>query len=166
LALPAARLVRHDDLMTRTDTRTLGKAWIEARVPDGTSIAIEWPAHAPPLSGPGDPEPDSTRTYDVTALRGVGLQAHPASWYREQGIEYLVATSFIYSIPMRGAVENAERLAFYASLEREFELVQEFWPNETQTEPSFVLDEVFGPTVSLWQRDRPGPTLRIYRVSR
>ncbi len=163
-SLPTARLVRHNQLLTRTDTRTLAKAWIESHVPEGTSIAVEWPVHVPPLSRPGDPEPNSTRVYDVNTVGCIGLQAHGLRWYRERDIEYLVATSFIYSIPMRGRAANEERRAFYASLEEELALVETIWPNRSQTEPSFVLDEVLGPVVSLWERDRPGPTLKIYRV--
>lgn len=166
VSLPTVRLIRHNQLLTRTDTRTLAKAWIESHVPDGASIAVEWPVHVPPLARPGDPEPNSKRVYDVTTVGSIGLQAHSLAWYRERGIEYLVATSFIYAIPMRDRTANKDREAFYASLEEDLELVEAIWPNRSQTEPSFVLDEVLGPVVSLWERDRPGPTLKIYRLRR
>ena len=85
-------------------------------------------------------------------------------WYREQGFDYLIASSFIYRIPLVDRERDAERQAFYASLDQELELVQEFRPYQGDTEPPFIFDEIYGPAVSLWQRERPGPTIKIYRI--
>ncbi len=55
-------------------------------------------------------------------------------------------------------------MAFYRSLDREFELIREFRPGEGSQEPTFLFDEIYAPLVSLWQQERPVPTLKIYRV--
>jgi 4-amino-4-deoxy-L-arabinose transferase-like glycosyltransferase len=164
LIIPAARLMRHDYLLTQTDTRTLVLRWIEANVPEGASIAVDWPVHGPPLSVPGDHEPDSSRVYEVAFLGGKGLSDHSIWWYRDQGFDYLIASSFIYDIPLTDRQEGAERQAFYASLDEEFTLVQEVRPYRDGAEPPFVFDEMYGPLVSSWQRERPGPTIKIYRM--
>jgi hypothetical protein len=29
---------------------------------------------------------------------------------------------------------------------------------------TFIFDEIYGPAISLWQRERPGPTIKVYRL--
>jgi len=164
IAQPLAQSVRHDLLLTRQDTRTLAKQWIEATIPEGTKIAVDWPVHGPPLSTPERPVPYSNKVYDVATGRGTGLSDHPVAWYREQGYDYLIASSFIYNIPLVYEDRDAERRAFYTSLDQELELVQEFRPYEGDAEPPFIFDEIYGPAIGLWQRERPGPVIRIFRV--
>lgn len=164
IAQPLAQSIRHDLLLTRQDTRTPAKQWIEATIPGGAKIAIDWPVYGPPLSTPERVVPYSNKVYDVTILRGTGLSDRPVAWYREQGFDYLIASSFIYNIPLVYEDRDAERRAFYASLDQELKLVQEFHPYESDSAPPFTFDEVYGPAVSLWQRERPGPTLKIYEV--
>jgi 4-amino-4-deoxy-L-arabinose transferase-like glycosyltransferase len=164
-AQPLADGLRFDYLLTRQDTRTQAKQWIETHIPAGAKIAVDWPTHGPPLSTLEKAMPDSMRTYDVTIVGGTGLSDHPLQWYREQGFDYLIASSFIYRIPLLDKTRDAERRAFYASLDRELELVQAFRPYDGDEEPPFIFDEIYGPAISLWQRQRPGPTIKIYHVT-
>lgn len=164
IAQPLAQSIRHDVLLTRQDTRTLAKQWIEATIPEGTKIATDWPVHGPPLSTLERMAPYSTKVYDVTIVRGTGLSGHPIAWYREQGFDYLIASSFIYDISLVYEDQDAERRAFYASLGDRLELVKEFRPYKGDAEPAFIFDEIYGPVVSLWQRERPGPTIKVYKV--
>jgi hypothetical protein len=165
-AQPLIFSVRSDHLLTQTDTRTLTKQWIEANLPQGAKIAIELPMYGPPLSAPEKAVPNSNKTYAVSIIGGKGLSDHPVAWYHEQGFDYLIASSFIYNIPLVNERQDAKRRAFYASLADELELVQEFRPNGYDYQPPFIFDEVYGPAISLWQRERPGPTLKIYGVER
>jgi hypothetical protein len=165
-AQPLSQSIRHDLLLTRVDTRTLAKAWIEANIPAGARIAVDWPVHGPPLSTPDRSMPGSTQVYTVTVVGLTGLAEHSLAWYRQQGFDYLVASSYISSIPLVYEHQDTQRRAFYASLDQELELVQEFRPGKGDNELPFIFDEIYGPAVSLWQRERPGPTLRIYRVRR
>ena len=41
IVMPVYRIAKHDYLMTRPDTRTVAKEWIEANIPSGTKILIE-----------------------------------------------------------------------------------------------------------------------------
>jgi hypothetical protein len=161
---PLASSLRSDSLLTRTDTRTLAKEWIEAAVPAGSRIAVDWPAHGPPLSTAGRAYPAAIREYDILEVGGAGLADHPLEWYHDQGFDYLIASSSITRIPLADAGHDAERRAFYASLDRELELVQEFRSYEGETDLPFVFDEIYGPAVSLWQRQRPGPTIKVYTL--
>jgi hypothetical protein len=165
LIQPLTASIRHGMLLTRTDTRTQAKAWIEQNIPAGAKIAVDWPTHGPPLATAERPAPDSERAYAISLVGGAGLSERSIDWYRGQGYQYLIASSFIYQIPLVFQEQDQERKAFYASLEREFTEIQTFHPTGDGSEPAFIFDEVYGPAISLWQRKQPGPTLRIYQVS-
>lgn len=164
VVLPGARIIRLNQLWGRTDTRTLAKQWIEANLPPGAQIAEQW--HGPPLATEVDPEPNSLRTYDVEILNPFSADPHLYSmdYYRDQGFDYFVASSFIYELARIDPVENTARQAFYSSLDGSAELVAEFEAFVEQRQPSFFFEEMWGPVVSLWERERPGPTVRVYRV--
>ncbi len=164
LILPLRQSVQHDWLLTQTDTRTIAKDWIEANIPAGAKIAADWPFHTPPLSSAEQPVPRSSAVYDVQYIGGSGLSDHDLAWYRQQGYNYLIASSFIYNIPLVFPKQDADRKAFYASLSQQLVLVKEF-AADPGGEPPFLFDEIYGPAVSLWQRERPGPTIKIYQIA-
>ena len=164
LAQPLAWSVQHDVVLMAEDTRTLAKNWIEANLPAGAKIAVDWPVHGPPLSTPDRPMPHSAATYTVVSMGGTGLADHAIQWYKEQGFEYLVTSSFITDLSLVDQSQTAERSRFYASLDQTLSLLQEFRPYTDDKTPAFVFDEIYGPAVSVWQRDRPGPTLKIYKL--
>jgi hypothetical protein len=155
IAQPLSSSIRHDMILAHQDTRTLAKQWIEAHIPAGAKIAVDWPVYGPPLAG---------EIYSLKTLSGVGLARHPIEWYRERGFNYLIASSFVYDIPLLDHDLDDTRRAFYAALDERLELVQEFNPGKGDIEPSFIFDEVYGPAISLWQRERPGPVIKIYRL--
>ena len=160
---PLVNSLQHDVLLSRTDTRTIAKQWSEANISAGAKIAIDWPFHGPPLATADQHRPSSI-TYDVTWVGQTGLAEHSLDWYRQQGYDYLIASSFIYNIPLLFPDQDAQRNSFYAQLPQQTTLVQEFYPNESVSEPPFIFDEIYGPAISLWQRDRPGPTIKVYRI--
>lgn len=156
---------RSDDLLRREDTRTFAKDWIEANIQPGSRIAMDWPVLGPYLSTAGRPAPASDKTYGLISFMGTpGLSVYPLDWYRQQGYQYLIASSFIYQISLNDKNKDVQRREFYASLDSQLELVKEFRANQGSGEPDFIFDEIYGPLISLWQRDRPGPTIKIYRL--
>ncbi len=157
--------IQHDVLLTQLDTRTIAKAWIEANIPAGAKIAADWPIHTPPLATADQTVPGSSVTYDVQYIGGSGLSDHDLYWYRQQGYDYLVASSFIYDIPLVFPKPDADRKAFYASLPQKLVLVKKFSANSDGIEPPFLFDEIYGPVISLWLRERPGPTIEIYQLA-
>ncbi|MGI5836289.1 MAG: ArnT family glycosyltransferase [Chloroflexota bacterium] len=165
IAQPLAYSVQHDLLLTREDTREEAKRWIEDNIPSGSSIATDWPTHGPPLSTAARPRPNSSRTYALTEVGGTGLSDHPILWYREQGFDYLIATSYIYELSLVNKSKDMARREFYALLDKELKLVKEFRPYRVDYDPPFVFDELYGPIISLWERDRPGPTIKVYKVN-
>lgn len=155
--------LRLNMLLTRNDTRTEAKEWIESNISEGEKIAIDWPILAPPLSTSEKPSPDSRRTYEViNFMEGAGLSDKPLNWYQENQIQYLIATSFIYQIPLANPEKNNRRKEFYNDLDSNLELIKEFSPSKDMAEPPFIFDEIYGPFISLWEREQPGPVIKVY----
>ena len=163
IAQPLSQSLRLGYLWTQTDTRTQAQQWIEQHLPRDTRIAVDWRTHCPPLSC--EDQPSVASEYDTLIVGDYGLSEHPLDWYRKRGFNYLIATSYIYRIPLADPEEDASRRDFYTSLDRELTLAQSFWPNASQTEPPFIWDEIYGPSIGLWQRERPGPVIKIYSVT-
>ena len=161
---PTAASIQYGNLLTRLDTRTIAKAWIEENIPSGSKIAIDWPHHGPPLSTSEEPEPASSAEYDVTIVGGKGLSDHPLAWYAAEDFDYLIASSFIYEIPLLDKDADLARRGFYSSLDEDLERIQVFRPTRDGIDPPFIFDEVIGPAISIWQRIMPGPTLKIYEL--
>lgn len=164
IAEPLTRDILHDKIMTQQDTRTIAKNWIEANIPGGAKIAIDWPMHGPALATEERPTPLSDRIYDVTTIGATGLSEHPIRWYKDEGYDYLIASSYIYDLSLVDQEWDAKRRSFYASLDQELTLVKEFRPSSDDVDLPFVFDEIYGPIVSLWQRNASGPTLKLYNL--
>ena len=78
--------------------------------------------------------------------------------------DYIVVNSYNTNLRFIDLGMNALRQRFYVSLDVETTLVAEFNPGSRGHEPQFIFDEIYGPAIGLWQRERPGPVIRIYRV--
>jgi hypothetical protein len=167
LATPLLNSIQHDVLLTKVDTRTLAKQWIEASLPAGAKIAADWPIHTPALAAVDSTVAnDSAKAYQVQYIGGSGLSDHPLEWYQKQGFEYLIASSFIYDIPLVFPKQGADRKKFYGSLPQQAKLLKEFSASPEGIALPFLFDEIYGPAISLWQRERPGPTIKIYQLER
>jgi len=164
LSIPLAQSLRFDWLLAQTDTRTQAKIWIESHVPSGARIAQQW--HGPPLSTPDDPEPRSERVFDVTVLNPFSSDPslYNLEYYREEGYQYLILSSFIYNLGRVDPVEDRTRNMFYNNLQNDAELVAEFKPYEGEG-PRFIVEQLWGPFTDLWNLERPGPVIRIYRLT-
>jgi hypothetical protein len=156
--------IRSDYLLTQTDTRTLAKQWIEANLPEGARIALDWDYHSVPLSTQEKLYPDSTRLYQAIYIDRKGLSSKDLDWYRLHGYQYLIRSSNISRLKLADDKLDQFRNAFYDSLDHELSKVAEFHPSDQTTNQAFIFDELYGPAVSLWDRERPGPSIIIYRL--
>ena len=161
---PVYSALRHDLLLTRKDSRTIAKEWIEERIPEGSSIALEW--YTPPLATAANPVPLSTRSYRIMGTSVYGLSDHSLEHYEQQGVEYLITSSFISDIHMIIPQEDSAKQAFYESLDEEAELIAEFRPYSGEAKPPFIFAQLYGPATSLSQFERPGPVIKVYQLSR
>jgi hypothetical protein len=163
----AAQSIRFDWLLSQTDTRTLAKDWIEANIPEGARIAVEWPFHAPPLSNGYEVPPSSKRDYWIDLVWGFGLADRPIEQYQTDGTQYVISTSYIQNVPTADAQQQTAREKFYAQLPQIFHEIKTFSPRcDGGPAPDFVFDQVYGPAVGLWQACYAGPLIRIYQVQK
>jgi hypothetical protein len=147
--------LRFDAILTREDTRTQASAWVEPHLPAGTSIAVDWFPFGPPLS----PE-----RHDLLVANGWSLFDLTVDDYRRRGIRYVVASSYTYDQWILDPARDAKRRAFYAALQDSAELVAEFRPYRESDSLPFVYDQIYGPYNELERVERPGPTVRVYRL--
>lgn len=169
---PLVASIRHDILLTRPDTRTLAKEWIEANVPAGRTIAVETNIFSPPLSRPARPLPFSERVYDVKSREIFGLSAlrqdvttvgaATADDYRRAGVDYLITNSFISGFRMIDPELDRRMQAFYDSLEPM--RMASFAPTPDGSAVPRIFAQNYGPATHLWQIERPGPEIRVYRL--
>jgi 4-amino-4-deoxy-L-arabinose transferase-like glycosyltransferase len=153
VALPTlADTIRFDTLMTRTDTRTLARQWLETSLPAEATFAVD----APPL-GPNVP---SARLADDALY-----ELSPVE-YRAHGVDYLVVSSFVSDARAVDPAREARREAFNAALGSQATLVAQFRPYAGDTAPPFVYDQIYGPYTDLDLLERPGPTVTVYRLTR
>ena len=162
-AVPLASSLRFDRLLQQPDTRTLAKAWIEHNLPAGARVVVH--SNGPELQGAGHPAPASDRTFDLEVVGTTGVEQRPLAAYGEDGVDYVVLSSFSTERRLLDAAADARRREYFAQLAREFELLAEFRP-AAGPEPPFLFAQVYGPATGLWRLERPGPTVTVYRVPR
>jgi 4-amino-4-deoxy-L-arabinose transferase-like glycosyltransferase len=173
VAHPAVSSVLHDRLLTREDTRTLAKKWIEENLPEGTRVALEVFLYSPQLSSAKKPTPFSPRSYDVvtTGVYGLSEKSKRAGKtegdvtiedYVADGVQYVVTQGHNWALKRLDPEEERQRLAFYEDLADKGYLVQDFSPYRKGKTVPFIFDQVYGPTVGLLGFERPGPPIRIF----
>lgn len=155
-AWPAAQLVRFNQLLAVQPTWLQARDWIMENAPRGQqvfaaglapSLPPKWTMHSmsvhlPKLHNVTDPKTG------LPAIERGGLVI-ANSWTRRGG--ELEETA-------------ADRAAFLDRLDEQFELLAEFSPGPHGDPEPYVLDSLYAPLVDLWGVERPGHTLRVYRV--
>jgi hypothetical protein len=155
-AWPAAQLLRFDQLLTRTHTWMLAREWIQENVPrSGRVFCAGYPPALP----------------EWWTVHGLGVHLNKLHEVKEPGdswpaIErggWVITSSWI---SRGGEVEETDeiRARFRADLAENFPLVAEFTPGPHGDAQPHVLDSLYAPLVDLWSIERPGHSLRIYRV--
>lgn len=162
---PLVTSLRHNALLSQPDTRTEAAEWIRTNIPAGSRIAADWRVHTPPIDYDVNISYRGEDLYQVEVVGGNGLSDHPLDWYRSQGFDYLITTSFITDIRLRDEHMDATRRQFYTAIAAEMSLIKHFAPYpEGQPKPPSVFEQIYGPATSLWELEQPGPVLLIYQV--
>lgn len=146
--------LRFDVLLSRVDTRSTARAWIEQHLPAGARVMVEPAFGNPPLSN---------LPLAVVSPAGRALADGTLDEYRAQGVQYIISSSFVADAPNLDLARDQRRRAFYASLPSQAEELIEVRPSRG-AEPPFVYDRIYGPFDALFDFDQPGPTIRVYRL--
>ena len=160
-AEPAARLVRHDQLLHREATWSQARDWVLANVPPGSALFFEgYPPEYPAIEA-------AYRAYTprqrIDRLEFAGRHAGPGGGPAIDGGGWLLTDSR-YEASWRNERDAAYWDAFYAQIRALYPLVAEFPPGPHGDPQPFVSDTLYSPLVDLWSIDRPGHTIRIWRI--
>lgn len=157
---PTLAIIRTDRILSRTDTRTLARLWIEAHAPDGSRIIRE--SNGPKLPGEEPPSPPSDKRFVVAKIPGRKIGEHTLEHYRAN-YDYLVVNSFQSDLTLTSQERARQNQAVYDALDR-LGAVAVFAPYRGDRKPPFVFDQIYGPITDIGQFERPGPKVRIYRL--
>lgn len=147
VAEPLARSVRHDVVISRTDTRVLAARWMRERLPEGASVAVLgtrfWSWGAPELS---------------PKLRAVRLKEDREILARS-GVDYVLT----HNHPLFSSTLDR---ATWSRLQPRTRLLVEFDPFRGAGDGAVfeTADAYYVPFAGLDAVTRPGPVVRIYAL--
>lgn len=195
LSTSFVRSLYHDWLLTRTDTRTEAKRWIEAHIPTGTRVAVEayilisaWVPrlHEVPaqqrqmlaaLTSQGSGRVRQLRlaherptvSYELIEISTV--ERPWKSYVNPYDIERLRQQGIEYVVissywmSNRSSAEHPIERRFYEALASSAQLVATFEPFRRGVEPFWDISGAHTPFVGVTRLSRPGPTIYVYRLS-
>lgn len=148
LAWQADGVARYGAMLTREDTRTVAADWMNANLPPGETVWMEW----------------YTPSYRNARQLGWELSDRTVERQRARGARYVMTSSFTYDRWLSAPDRYPARVAFYETLKRDAARLYHVDPL-----PAFSYD----PTQELWDgwhgipfgpEARPGPRLSVYRL--
>ena len=152
LAQPLWNDLQHQAILARPDTRALAYARLEANLPAGARIVAD--DYSVRDRRPRADLPDRAR-FDLDVVNA--LSEHDLEFYRQQGYQYAVISSFQYQ-------RFPGRFGTYADLEHRTPLAT-FAPTADGRELPFDVEDLYSPFHDLGRYARPGPTIKIYALS-
>ncbi|MFN8521712.1 MAG: phospholipid carrier-dependent glycosyltransferase [Chloroflexota bacterium] len=161
VAPSAYQVALHNSLVTREDTRVQAARWLSENVPTGAKVLIEEYTirDFKPRAYGGTSWQLDTDLFKVTDVRPGEID----SALRGQA-QFFVSSSFQYERFSSVGPRPAEQRAFYEALARQGALVASFSPGRDGASLPFEIEDLYTPFWRLDQYERPGPTVRIYRL--
>jgi dolichyl-phosphate-mannose-protein mannosyltransferase len=176
LVAPIVHDVRYDTLIQQTDTRTLAFDWLEQHVPIGSRAAVPYmagPAHDQAMVDSGEHSHSATdpyvrsfldgrleTRYSIRELTRQDLQLTSLDSFRSEGIDYIVVG---YETPGTGCRTDSP---LERALQAHAPAVASFAPTNGCPDSVFdPIDTYYVPLAGYSGWVRPGPYIRIYRLS-
>ena len=155
---PAVTLARHDWLLSQPPTWLQAREWIVEHVPAGEVVfLVGYPPSLP--QGRYERTLSDADLAKLAELYRPGSNRQPVAAVTEGA---WVATDSWYDTIWVQA--GAPTPPWFHRLRQDLTPVVEFAPGATG-DPSFILDAIYSPLTDLWTVDRPGFTIRVYRVN-
>jgi 4-amino-4-deoxy-L-arabinose transferase-like glycosyltransferase len=151
--------VRHNTLLRAEDTRLLLGRWMDENVPAGSKIALEGYTYID-VEG----RPLGQRRLPYRQEVNSSLRQQPLERYVRENFNYLIVSSYVYDRYHLAPDRHRQAIEWYQRLDEELPLVAAFYPRSDGTSLPFIMDEEITPIYTLFERDRPGPTLKVYRI--
>lgn len=179
-----ARVTYLHVVLSRPDSRVLAGAWIEREIPAGSRIAMEPYSPAVRLDpgmvqaarrrlGEGVKATILKSRFDSFLARVEGTDADGYWVFRlndydldrllEQRVEYVVLSSFMYRRYQEACDRFPAPCRFYQALDRRATLVFEIEPGPEGAR--LWVGDIYAPLTQVFKRTRPGPGVKIYRLT-
>jgi hypothetical protein len=162
---PAARLLKSDSILNQDDTWIQAADWVAQHVPPGGNLFLEAGrarVRFPPQNPVWSPD-EFLRLGRITATDAEGRTRRVVD---EGG--WLLTDSFLARAGEVGGSMFGQSTAGWPALldgvRQRHALVAEFPPGPQGDPSRFEFDSRFGPLVDFWSQERPGYTIRIYRI--
>lgn len=149
---PAVALARHDWLASQPSTWLLARDWLLEHVPAGDDLFLEG---LPPRLPTG-----RYRVWLADTAAPTGADGRPLAPMVNGG---WVVTDSWFESSWRGTRAGTQAKPLGERLAAQFPLVAEFTPGP-HGDPPFIVDAIYTPLSGLWDIERPGFTIRVYRV--
>lgn len=150
--------LRHDYLISKTDTRIIARDWIKENVPPGSKILIE--TYGPNLKDFKNGKP--LNGYQVKGGLVGQLPQKSIKDYKREGYEYIVTSSFVSDRYTRSPEIYKKEIDFYASLDIKAEEI--FSVTNAEKKVPFFLEDMKSPFWNLFVLRRPGPRIKVYLI--
>ena len=153
--------IRHNYLISKTDTRILARNWIKNNIPDNSKIVME--GYGPSLKVYNDKNrfKENLNGYQVDHI-WADLPKKSLEAYREENRKYLITSSYINRRYLSHPEKYPNEIAFYVSLEEEANEIFKILPSKEIV--PFYLDEVYSPFWNLFVLEYPGPTISVFQI--
>ncbi len=152
-------------LLNQKDSRTLAADWISANTPAESTIGVEvhslmdnpygWGPNSTSLRGP----------YWAHELRGFWPENPETAERIHRGeFDYIIVTSWGRELLGRNTAVSSSEAEFYDRLNDWGTLVATFHSGRNGGDVDFAADDMYSPFWHLFDRDRPGPTVEVFRM--
>ena len=178
--LPIRNSILNDIIFSRTDTRTLARDWVEATIPEGTIIALEWDNNGTvQLQESNDVIREKIRAYrdgsastihhtseQMSRIHRMRLEADRGKTYdivRIGEVEGLIPVPYLYDIG-KLRERGTEYLIISSSI---YSWFQSEKGREKYPVHAAFYDKLFSkytPVKVFAPENQPGPIIRIYRL--
>jgi len=158
-----------DYLLHQKDTRTLAQEWIEENIPPGSKIALD--GYGPPISLSNNKlfslaGVNIQNKFKTMEMGRFGLALHPLEFYRVNGYNYLITSSYTYGKFSGFGGLFDEEINQYSQYDSKLKLIKTFVPIDNNSSLAYHNSWIQGPGKGLLEFDRPGPVIKIYQVIR
>lgn len=164
-AEPAVKLVKLDMLLAYRSTWRLAWDWMRSRIPRGQVIYSEM---LPVLSITQSAKAEHTLSF--TPLSALKTLDPPDVIAKNSTVDrtigWIVTDDYVRRVIAANPARAAESEPFYQRLEKTFIPEVVFATTVSKNSSRFVIDEIYAPLFSLFDMQRPGTTVKIYKVTR
>jgi len=137
-----------NNLLSRDDTRTIARKWIEANIPSGSSIAVTVPPDAMPYG-----KPQLSRNYRYVPMQSLDL-------LRRQGVGWVLSDSLPAIAYWSKGMSSGELVA----LEFGATEMLDIDPRTGSAARYDPADAYYAPIANISASERPGPRIRIWKL--